>query len=109
MLINLIGSLNIDIWIEDENGKLLFGNSNEDANPSFAVMLEDETAGWVKGNEKGKIIASLLNQLLQKEAEKKKLGTEVLNLYQEVNRIFNFSEKLAQTIDPGAIAQTALQ
>lgn len=108
MLINLIGSLNIDIWIEDENGKLLFGNSNEDANPSFAVMLEDETAGWVKGNEKGKIIASLLNQLLQKEAEKKKLGTEVLNLYQEVNLIFNFSEKLAQAIEPGAIAGIAL-
>ena len=108
MLINLIGSLNIDIWIEDENGKLLFGNSNEDANPSFAVMIEDETAGWVKGNEKGKIIASLLNQLLQKEAEKKKLGTEVLNLYQEVNLIFNFSEKLAQAIEPGAIAGIAL-
>ena len=108
MLIDLIGSLNIDIWIEDENGKLLFGNSNEDANPSFAVMLEDETAGWVKGNEKGKIIASLLNQLLQKEAEKKKLGTEVLNLYQEVNLIFNFSEKLAQAIEPGAIAGIAL-
>lgn len=108
MLIDLIGSLNIDIWIEDENGKLLFGNSNEDANPSFAVMIEDETAGWVKGNEKGKIIASLLNQLLQKEAEKKKLGTEVLNLYQEVNLIFNFSEKLAQAIEPGAIAGIAL-
>lgn len=108
MLIDLIGSLNIDIWIEDENGKLLFGNSNEDVNTSFAVMLEDETAGWVKGNEKGKIIASLLNQLLQKEAEKKKLGTEVLNLYQEVNLIFNFSEKLAQAIEPGAIAGIAL-
>ena len=45
---------------------------------------------------------------MQKEAERKKLGSEVLTLYQEVNLIFNFSEKLAQTIGQNSIAEITL-
>ena len=41
--------------------------------------------------------------------EKKKLGSEVLALYQEVNMVFNFSDKLAQAIEPTAIAQITLE
>jgi class 3 adenylate cyclase len=47
--------------------------------------------------------------LAQKEWEKKKLGNEVLNMYQELNLIFNFSEKLAQAIDQSSIAQVTLE
>jgi class 3 adenylate cyclase len=64
--------------------------------------------GWVKGDSKGESVANLLMFLLQKEKEKKKLGSEVLNLYQEINLIFNFSEKLAQTIDAPAICAITL-
>jgi adenylate cyclase len=32
-----------------------------------------------------------------------------LHSYQELNLIFNFSEKLAHTIDPNAIAQITLE
>ena len=46
--------------------------------------------------------------LVQKETERKKLGSEVLTLYQEVNLIFNFSEKLAQAIGHKAIADITL-
>jgi class 3 adenylate cyclase len=37
------------------------------------------------------------------------LGTEVLNLYQELNVIYNFSEQLTQTIEPDVIAQLTLE
>jgi len=47
--------------------------------------------------------------MVQKEAEKKKLGNEVLNVYQELNVIYNFSEKLTETIDPNIIARLALE
>jgi class 3 adenylate cyclase len=76
---------------------------------SFPVNLEDEIIGWVKGDEKGSMIAGLLAHLSQKEAEKKKLGSEVLNLYQELNVIYNFSEKLTETIEPDVIAQLTLE
>ncbi|MEJ0104012.1 MAG: adenylate/guanylate cyclase domain-containing protein [Bacteroidota bacterium] len=94
--------------VTDENGNILFGKSPDVQSHEFPIEEDGEIAGWVKGNEQCKFIADLLISLSQKEAEKKKLGKEVLNLYQELNLIFNFSEKLAQTIDPSAIAQVAL-
>ena len=33
----------------------------------------------------------------------------MLNLYQELNVIYNFSEQLTQTIDPDVIAQLTLE
>ncbi len=76
---------------------------------SYPVTLEGEISGYVKGADNAAIIARLLSLMLQKEAEKKKLGTEVLNLYQELNVIYNFSEKLTETIDPDIIAQLTLE
>jgi len=105
----LIGQLNETTWIEDENGKLLVGNSAEAPPSSFPVNIDNEIIGWVKGDERSIMIANLLGYLAQKEAEKKKLGTEVLNLYQELNVIYNFSEQLTQTIDPDIIAQLTLE
>ena len=96
-------------WIEDENGKLLAGNATEAPTSSFPVNLDNEIIGWVKGDERSTVIANLLGYLAQKETEKKKLGTEVLNLYQELNVIYNFSEQLTQTIDPDIIAQLTLE
>ena len=52
-----------------------------------------------KGDDNAIIIAAVLN-FHTKRSREKKTGSEVLNLYQEVNLIFNFSEKLAQTIEP---------
>jgi len=108
-ILALISQLNEATWIEDENGKILLGDQSEKAKSSFHIKLDDEIIGWVKGDENSIMIANLLTYLAQKETEKKKLGTEVLNLYQELNVIYNFSEQLTQTIDPDVIAQLTLE
>lgn len=108
LLASLIQQQGIDLYIEDEAGKVLLGTPQPAPAHQFPVVLEDTTLGWVKGGEQGASIATLLTVLAQKEWEKKKLGNEVLNLYQELNLIFNFSEKLAQTIGQSSIAQIAL-
>jgi adenylate cyclase len=105
---NLIDTLKAAVWIEDETGKILLGDQYNTPHSSSPVTIDNEAIGFVKGDEKAMIIAALLSQLAQKESEKKKLGTEVLNLYQEINVIFNFSEQLAQTIEPDAIAKITL-
>ena len=105
----LMSQLNEETWIEDENGKLLLGTVHETSRSSFPIDLDNEIIGWVKGDEHSEMIANLLAYLAKKEAEKKKLGTEVLNLYQELNVIYNFSEKLTETIDPDIIAQLTLE
>ncbi len=106
---SLITSLKAAIYIEDERSGPLLG-SKIDAPPFHCeIILDEERIGWVDGDEHAKTIAGLLTILAQKESERKNLGAEVLNLYQEVNLIFNFSEKLTQTIDPAAIAQITLE
>src|SRR3954451_7587779 len=100
--------LTTQICIEDEKGKILLGDCSEYTTFEYPLTLDGETFGKLRSDKNAELITELLNLLLYKEAEKKKLGTEVLNLYQELNLIFNFSEKLAQLIEPDAIAQTAL-
>jgi class 3 adenylate cyclase len=98
-----------ELVVEDNQNNVLFGTSPAKETHTFPVTLDDEISGHVKGSENTAIIARLLTIMLQKEAEKKKMGTEVLNLYQELNVIYNFSEKLTETIDPDVIAKLALE
>ena len=109
MILALIEQLSIIAWIEDNTGKILLGNARETAASIFPVIAEEEILGFVKGDQKAAIIAQLLTHLITKESEKKKLGSEVLHLYQEVNLMFDFSDKLAKTIDAADIAKTTLE
>jgi class 3 adenylate cyclase len=104
----LLKELNAAVCIEDNAQKILVGEPDTKSDHAEALKCDEEIIGWVKGDEKVKPIASLINLLIRKETEKKKLGSEVLMLYQEVNLIFNFSEKLAQTIGHQAIAGITL-
>lgn len=108
LVISLIEQMNARITIEDEKGNYLCGNIEILSQHKYPVTLQEEIIGWVKGDEKAIHIASLLSLLAQKEYERKNLGSEVLVLYQEVNMVFNFSDKLAQAIGPEAISQIAV-
>ncbi len=98
----------ISFCIRDSKGKKLFGNEQYENKSIHLVTTESEKVGSVEGDEKAILVHQLLHYLSQKEAEKKKLGAEVLNLYKEINLIFNFSEKLAKTIDAPSICVITL-
>jgi adenylate cyclase len=100
---------NTSIAVKDQQGNYIFGTPETIHSSSFAVELENEIAGYVEGDAAAGHIARLLSIILYKEAEKKKLGSEVLTLYQELNVIYNFSEQLTQTIEPDVIAQLTLE
>lgn len=108
LALSLIGEMKAHITITDEKHIYLCGSTQVLTQFEHPVKLQEEILGWVKGDEKSIHIASLLTLLAQKEFERKNLGNEVLTLYQEVNMVFNFSDKLAQAIDPVAIAQIAV-
>jgi adenylate cyclase len=108
LLNSLIEELKANVSIEDDAQRVLFGKLPDKILHAEPVKFDEEIIGWVKGDEKVSVITLLINLLIQKEIEKKKIGSEVLMLYQEVNLIFNFSEKLAQTIGQNSIAQITL-
>lgn len=103
-------SSHAEVAVEDNRQVILFGTMPAGDVQSFPVLLEYETEGFVHGKDHhASLLAGLLTVMIQKEAEKKKLGNEVLNVYQELNVIYNFSEKLTETIDPDVIARLALE
>jgi adenylate cyclase len=106
---SLARQLSADFCVEDDHGRNIFSNTQNISSFQYPIFYCGETLGFVKGNEKSAIIAELLMHILNKESERKKLGTEVLNLYQEINLIFNFSDKLAQTIGATDISKITLE
>lgn len=106
--IKLIDKTGANVWIENNKGEVILGTIGT-GQQVFAIEMEGEYLGAVKGNDDASLIAQLLQNLVLKEAEKKKLGHEVLTLYQELNVIFNFTETLTQTIDPDIIANLTLE
>jgi len=109
VIASVIERLNAGIWIEDDSGNTLLGNRLEAYKVEQVIKVDNEPVGLVRGDEGVNIIAAILSQLIQKEAEKKKLGSEVLTLYQEINLIYNFSERLAQAIDAPTISSITLE
>ena len=101
--------LGANISIEDQNGNIIFNHGDKNTEFKLPVNLGNENLGMIKGDQNAMFIAQFLNHLLEKEKEQKKLGSEVLNLYQEINLIFNFSDKLAQTIGAKAISEITLE
>jgi class 3 adenylate cyclase len=107
-LISLLKEMNASVSVEDHQEQLIAGQRLSKFLVEEPIRNEEEIIGWVKGDEKVSLVAALINGWVQKELEKKKLGHEVLVLYQEVNLIFNFSEQLAQTIGQSNITAITL-
>ena len=69
----------------------------------------EASLGFVRGPERTRAVATLLEHLAQREADRKALGAEVLHLYREINLIYSFSEKLAALLDLERVAALTLQ
>lgn len=96
------------VCIQDERGRLLYGSEAPELTCQLPIIYNDKSIGTICSSGDATPIRDLLQYLIAKEDEKKKVAAEVLHLYQEINLIFNFSEKLAQTIDAAEICQITL-
>ena len=97
------------IGVEDFRNELILGVTIHNPKNRLPIELNGETIGWVSGGEQAVVLAGLLTHYALKESERKTLGQEVLTMYREINVIYDFSEKLAKTIDPKVIADLALE
>ena len=102
-------TLGVTVTVEDAAGLVLVGDAPSIHAGRFAVMHEETCLGWVRGPDQAQIVATVLSQLVAREAERKALGSEVLNLYRELNLIYGFSEKLAALLDVERVAALTLQ
>ena len=108
-LINTIATaLGEDVSIQDHDGKLLHGEALQTNGERHPVTFAGTGIGWVSGRTHATTVATLLDHLVSREAERKALGAEVLHLYREVNLIYSFSEKLAALLDLERVVQLTL-
>ena len=99
------------VVVRDVEGRLLLGAPGTDSDElpeSYAVRYEGETVGWVSGGDHAALIANLLTHLVAREAEQEALLEEVLDLYRQINLLFNLSEKLATSLVPATVARLTL-
>ena len=110
LLSQLSADQHLEFSVIDHTGKVLFGEDAVHAECKIPVETDGEHQGYVLGNDmRINQVVMLLQWLCSKESDRKKLGSEVLHLYQELNVIYNFTEKLANIIEPEAIAHLALE
>lgn len=94
--------------ILDTDGSLLIGNSPPANAARFPILHNGQPLGWVVGEARHACLARLLAFLANQEAEKKSLAAEVLDRYRELNLLYNLSENLAASPQPGEMARLAL-
>ena len=105
---DLIETSNLTLSVQDTGGNVLLGGANADSQARHPVTCEGSVIGWVIGPENAAPIAGLIEHLAEKEAEKDTLADATLEHYRELNMLYNLSEKLADSLEVVAVAQTAL-
>lgn len=108
LLNKLEKELQLTYGIFDVQQNLIYGKQG-DFSLRFSLIDDDfDYASLNTDDEKGILLAKLIDSLVSKELEKKKIGNEVLGLYREINMIYDFSEKLSEKIEEKSIAEMAL-
>jgi adenylate cyclase len=101
--------LNLKFSVSDAEGGVLWG-SDLVYTQSFELLENEVLFARVNADkEQGQLMADLIMTLVRKDQEKKKIGNEVLGLYREINMIYDFSERLSETIEEASIAAMALK
>lgn len=105
-----VALLKIDFLVVDLNDKVLWGDDNDSYDFTLELVCDAMPIGTFKASSsEGKYLFDLIKTLLSKEFEKKRIGKEVLNLYREINMIYDLSEMISEKIDTTSIAEIALR
>jgi len=111
LIANFIELQKAPITVYDLDGNLI-AELNESGldSPLYShpIVSGDEKIGVVKGTKSAAIIAEILSAISVLEVEKKALGSEVLDLYRELNLLYNLSKKLTASLDLKVVAKMTL-
>lgn len=106
---DLLNHLPGPVSITNPAGQVLLGDAQPVGKKLPIKVAQQELGAIHAPDASAKTVRSLLEVLLQKEYERKEMGNEVLQLYREINLIYDFSEELASTIDTRRIGEMALE
>jgi adenylate cyclase len=110
-IFDFIGLTNTTIAVWDIENNLLLGAASADVDEiadKHSILSDGEAIGWASGGDQAELVAALLTYLVAQEVDKEELLDEILDLYRQINLLFNLSEKLAATLELNTVAKMAL-
>ncbi|HWW84585.1 MAG TPA: GAF domain-containing SpoIIE family protein phosphatase [Vicinamibacterales bacterium] len=105
----LAAALDTSLAVADIDGRLLHGDATDASASRHPIVIDGIDVGWVAGPDRTRVVATVIEHLLERERERKALGSEVLHLYREVNLMYGFSEKLAALLDLDLVGQLTIR
>jgi HD-GYP domain-containing protein (c-di-GMP phosphodiesterase class II) len=109
ILLRLVSDLKTSLIIEDDEGKLILATEGAKSIARHPVIVAGETIGWVIGSERTAVIASLLTQMSEAEADKRALAGETLSKYKEITLLCDTVEKVSTCLDTKEVARLVIE
>jgi len=104
----MVDLLNASIVIEDEEGIIYQKGSVGENSEKYEITANGVGLGWITGDKGALNIGKYISLLANNEADKKKLADETLQVYKEVNVLYNISEKIVATMGIKDVARLVL-
>lgn len=98
-------------WISDDQGAVLMGEvSKRNRNvPKMGIMDSNGNLVGFAFGKNAALFQQLINNSLRDFQEKRKLNTEILDLYRELNAVYQFSDILSGSIELRDISEALIQ
>lgn len=105
----LVMALETPLLIEDLGGELLIATDGAAGDLRYPVIAQGDTIGWVFGNEKAELLASLLAYHAELEVERKNLGSETLHKYKEITLLYDMADKIPACMERSEIISILIE
>lgn len=99
----LVLALETPLIIEDMSGETLVATDGATVGVRYPVIALGDTIGWVCGNDKAELLASLLAYHSEREIERKNLGSETLHKYKEITLLYDMADKIPACMERNEI------
>ncbi|MBV6624611.1 MAG: GAF domain-containing protein [Rivularia sp. (in: Bacteria)] len=106
---HIFATVETPLYLITPDGKILFGNYQENLNEKYPIELSGKILAWVVGNAKALPISQLISFLVKQEFEKKSLAKELLERYEEIDLFDELSTQITNSLNIKQIAQLVLE
>src|SRR5262249_26293813 len=107
-LLLAVSALNPSLTLWDDIGNLIL-QTGVTSGDTYPITLQNKSIGRLQSSDpSASIVALFLTALAAKEAENVTLLDNTLDLYRELNLLYNLSEKLATALEPVPLASIVL-
>ena len=96
------------VSLRDANCTLLLGREQDEYKKRYPVKCNGEVIGWVDGDDKASLLASIISFAAVTAHEKRALSRETLHKYRELIQLHETTAQIALSLAPEEVARVAI-